>query len=69
MKNPHAVALGLLGASLGGKRRAATLTPGRRQEIARKASQARWARHRRAEGLSETAMLKVAVKQIMEEES
>jgi len=41
-KNPHAVALSRLGASKGGKARAAKLTPEERREIARKAAQARW---------------------------
>lgn len=41
-KNPHAVALGKLGGSKGGKKRAANLTPEKRAEIARKAAQARW---------------------------
>lgn len=43
-KNPAAVALGRLGGKKGGKARAAKLTPEQRQEIARKAAQARWAR-------------------------
>jgi hypothetical protein len=41
-KNPHAVALSRLGASKGGKARAAKLTAEERREIARKAAQARW---------------------------
>jgi len=41
-KNPAAVALGSLGGRKGGKARAAKLTAERRQEIARKAAQARW---------------------------
>lgn len=41
-KNPAAVALGRLGGKKGGRARAARLTPERRQEIARKAAQARW---------------------------
>ena len=41
-KNPHAVALGRLGGKKGGKARAATLSPQKRTEIARKAAQARW---------------------------
>ena len=41
-KNPHAVALGKLGGSKGGKTRAANLTPERRKEIAHKAARARW---------------------------
>src|SRR5262245_10116906 len=43
-KNPFAVALGRLGGLKGGRARAVTLTPQRRQEIARKAAAARWAR-------------------------
>jgi hypothetical protein len=46
-KNPNAVALGKLGGSKGGKIRAARLTPERRQEIARKAVLARWAKARK----------------------
>ena len=41
-KNPAAVALGLLGASKGGKARAARLTPAQRRKIAKKAALARW---------------------------
>jgi hypothetical protein len=41
-KNPHAVALGKLGGSKGGAKRAANLTPERRAEIAKKAAAARW---------------------------
>ena len=41
-KNPAAVALGKLGASKGGKARAATLTASARSAIAKKAAQARW---------------------------
>jgi hypothetical protein len=41
-KNPAAVALGKLGASKGGKARAAKLSAKRRAAIARKAAQARW---------------------------
>ena len=41
-RNPHAVALGKLGASKGGQARAAALTPEERQAIARKANKARW---------------------------
>ncbi len=44
-KNPHAVALG----QLGGKGRAQKLTPERRQEIARKAVLARWAKYKKRE--------------------
>ena len=39
-----AVALGRLGGLKGGKARAASLTPERRIEIAKKAAQARWAK-------------------------
>lgn len=41
-KNPHAVALGKLGGSKGGKIRAAKLTSEERSEIARNAVLARW---------------------------
>jgi len=41
-KNPAAVALGRLGGKVGGKARAAKLTPERRKEIARKAAETRW---------------------------
>ena len=41
-KNPAAVALGRLGASKGGKARAAKLSAKRRVEIARNAIAARW---------------------------
>ena len=44
-KNPHAVALGRLGGKKGGPARAKRLTAEQRQEIARKAARARWARH------------------------
>jgi hypothetical protein len=43
-KNPHAVALSKLGARKGGQARAAKLTPEQRQEIAKKAAEARWAK-------------------------
>jgi hypothetical protein len=43
-KNPHAVALGKMGGSKGGKRRAANLTPEERSASARKAALARWAK-------------------------
>lgn len=43
-KNPWAVQLGRLGGLKGGKARAAKLTPSERQEIARKAAEARWKR-------------------------
>jgi len=42
--NPHAAALGRLGASKGGTIRAERLPPNRRREIARKAARARWRR-------------------------
>lgn len=41
-RNPHASALGRLGARLGGQARAASLTAQRRREIARAAARARW---------------------------
>jgi hypothetical protein len=41
-KNPAAVALGKLGASKGGKARAAKLTPSQRKKIAKRAALARW---------------------------
>jgi hypothetical protein len=41
-KNPAAVALGKLGASKGGKARAAKLSARKRKEIAKKAAAARW---------------------------
>ena len=41
-KNPAAVALGRLGGKKGGKARAKALTPERREEIAKKAAEARW---------------------------
>jgi hypothetical protein len=41
-RNPAAVALGRLGASKGGKARAAKLSAKKRAQIARKAAQARW---------------------------
>ena len=41
-KNPNAVALGKLGGLKGGKARAEKLTPERRKEIAKKASDKRW---------------------------
>jgi hypothetical protein len=45
-KNPHAVALGKMGGSKGGKLRAEKLSAEQRSEIARKAVLARWAKHR-----------------------
>jgi hypothetical protein len=45
-KNPHAQALSALGASKGGKARAAKLSERKRKAIAKKAAAARWkARH------------------------
>jgi hypothetical protein len=41
-KNPAAVALSKLGASKGGKARAAKLTPKQRSKIAKRAAKARW---------------------------
>jgi hypothetical protein len=41
-KNPAAVELGKLGGKKGGTARADKLTPEQRQEIARRAAQARW---------------------------
>jgi hypothetical protein len=46
-KNPHAVALGKLGGSKGGKIRATRLSAEQRSEIARKAVLARWAKHKK----------------------
>jgi hypothetical protein len=43
-KNPAAVALGKLGASKGGKARAAKLSAKKRKEIAKKAAAARWSK-------------------------
>jgi hypothetical protein len=44
-KNPAALALSKLGASKGGKARAATLSGKKRSEIAKKAAKARWSKH------------------------
>jgi hypothetical protein len=41
-KNPHAQALSKLGASKGGKARAASLSATKRKSIAKKAAAARW---------------------------
>ena len=41
-KNPAAVALGRMGGLKGGKARAASLTPAKRSQIAKKAAAARW---------------------------
>jgi hypothetical protein len=43
-KDPAAVALGRKGGLVGGKARAAKLTPEKRSEIAKKAAAARWKR-------------------------
>jgi hypothetical protein len=43
-KNPAAVALSKLGASKGGKARAAKLSNNKRSEIAKKAAKARWSK-------------------------
>jgi hypothetical protein len=45
-KNPAAVALGKLGGLKGGKARAKKLSPERRQEIAKKAIEARWSKRK-----------------------
>jgi hypothetical protein len=42
VKNPHAVALAMLGASKGGQARAESLTAKQRSKIAKKAAKARW---------------------------
>jgi hypothetical protein len=47
-KNPHAVALGKMGGSKGGRTRAARLTPEERSASARKAAIARWAKVKKA---------------------
>lgn len=44
-RNPHAVALGMLGGSKGGKARAKKLTAKQRSAIAKKAAQARWGKN------------------------
>ena len=51
-KNPHAVALGKMGGSKGGKKRAAKLTPEERSASARKAALARWTRQKREKAQS-----------------
>jgi hypothetical protein len=43
-KNQAAVALAMLGASKGGKARAAKLSPKKRKAIAKKAAEARWSK-------------------------
>ena len=47
-KNPHAMALGKMGGSKGGKARAARLTPEERSASAQKAALARWAKVKKA---------------------
>jgi len=47
-KNPHAVALGKMGGSKGGKKRAARLTPEQRSTSARNAALARWSKIKKA---------------------
>jgi hypothetical protein len=42
VKNPAAVELGRMGGLIGGKARAASLTPEQRRDSARKAALARW---------------------------
>ena len=42
VKNPAAVELGRMGGKIGGKARAANMTPEQRADSARKAAQARW---------------------------
>jgi hypothetical protein len=41
-RNPHAVAMSKLGASKGGKARAAAMSPAKRKAIAKKAAAKRW---------------------------
>ena len=48
-RNPAAVALSKLGASKGGKARAASLSTRKRRDIAKKAAQSRWARRQKAD--------------------
>lgn len=45
-RNPAAVALSKLGASKGGKARAASMTPAQRKRLARKAVKARWSKRK-----------------------
>ncbi len=45
-KNPHAVALGRKGGLIGGRARAASMTPEERKASALKAIRARWDKHR-----------------------
>ena len=44
VKDPASVELGRQGGLIGGKRRAAKLSPERRREIAQRAAQARWSK-------------------------
>ena len=46
-KNPAAVELGRKGGLIGGRARAAKLTPEQRSEIAKKAAETRWAARRK----------------------
>jgi len=46
-KNPHAVALGKLGGSKGGKIRAQRQSPEERKMLAKKAALARWSKHKK----------------------
>jgi len=48
-KNPYAVALGRKGGKVGGKARAANMTPAERSESARNAVMARWAKVKQEE--------------------
>lgn len=47
-KNPIGVAFGMLGASKGGKARAAKLSPDERKRIAKLAIKARWDKYKRS---------------------
>ena len=47
-KDPAAVSLGRRGGLKGGKARAATMTPERRAEVARRAAASRWAKKEQA---------------------
>jgi hypothetical protein len=49
VKNPAAVALGLLGGAKGGRKRAANLSQEERTAIARLAAKARWAKRKDSE--------------------
>jgi len=46
LRNPHAVALGMLGGAKGGAARAAKLSAAKRKRIAMKAAEARWGRRK-----------------------